>query len=337
VYPQLEAALNDINHLSIQHYGESEVNIRRAGDHWAVVEKGGYKADVGLLGDALHGLAKLELIEAKTRNPENYAKLGVADLSSDASEATRIRLWNTDVQLLADILIGKTANNGGMYVRKSTDEQSWLTASKASFPSKTVDWLDKGLLNIKVKRIQRIEMKAENGSAYLITRSNPAQADFELEPLPQGKRLKQTQVQRVAASLSNLSLSDVLPDDQVSGNDSSWQHSIFKTFDGLVIEARTRVLDEKHHLKLNIGFDAQWAKQQGQGQGKSEEVAEQSVVKSDVELEASQLEDRFKNWTFIIPSYKASTLSLLYEELVDNGEEETSDADEGKGIGAVKE
>jgi len=188
-----------------------------------------------------------------------------------------------------------------------------------------------------MKRIQRIEMKAENGSAYLITRSNPAQADFELEPLPQGKRLKQTQVQRVAASLSNLSLSDVLPDDQVSGDDSSWQHSIFKTFDGLVIEARTRVLDEKHHLKLNIGFDAQWAKQQGQGQGKSEEVAEQSVVKSDVELEASQLEDRFKNWTFIIPSYKASTLSLLYEELVDNGEEETSDADEGKGIGAVKE
>jgi hypothetical protein len=337
VYPQLEAALSDINHLSIQHYGEPEVNIRRSGDHWAVVEKGGYKADMGLLGDALHGLAQLELIEAKTSNPENYAKLGVVDPSSDASEATRIRLWNTDVQLLADILIGKSANSGGMYVRKSAHEQSWLTASKVSFPSKSAAWLDKGLLNIEMKRIQRIEMKTEDGAAYILSRLNPAQAEFKLEPLPQGTSLKQNQVQSVATALSNLSLSDVLPGKEVPSNDSAWRHTIFKTFDGLVVDARTRALDEKHHLKLKIGFDAQRAAQQEQGEGKSEEVAGQSVAKSDVEHETSQLEDKFKNWIFIIPSYKASTLSLSYEELVENGEKETSDADEGKGIGTVKE
>lgn len=337
VYPQLEEALNDINHLSIQHYGESEVNIKRMGDYWAVVEKGGYRADMGLLGDALLGLAQLELIEAKTRNPENYVKLGVADLSIDDSEATRIRLWNSDVELLADILIGKTANNGGIYVRKSTDEQSWLTASRVSFSSKAAAWLDKELLNIEMKRIQHIEMKSEDGSTYKLSRSNSAQTDFALESLPQGKRLKQNQVQRVAAALSSLSLSDVLPDEEVSSSDSAWRHTIFKTFDGLVVEARTKELDEKHHLKLNIGFDARRAEQQGQAKAKSEEVVGQSVVESDVEHEASQLEVRFKNWTYIIPSYKASALSLSYEELVDDAEKETSDADEGNGMGPVKE
>lgn len=336
LFADLESQLNNITQIVVQQAGESPVTIERQGDRWAVVEKGGYPADVGRLRQALIALAKTETIEPKTRDPAKYAKLGVQAIGATDSESQDVKLFGKDKKQLVHVVVGKSDATGGSYIRKADEAQSWLGSEQISFPAKAEDWLDKNLIKLDNNRIQRVEVELGEGLSYAIDRSDPSQTDFQLEAMPQGKRLKPGQTQRIATALSNLSLTDVVvPQDQNPDDDSVWQRTLYKTFDGLTIKAHTREIEGEHHLKLFVDFDPELVKKQVITKAENESVKEESVkenAKINAKQEAEQLQRRFQGWTFIIPSYKANVLALKRDELIEDSEKsDESKTNEDKG------
>jgi len=328
LYPTLETQLNSVTRVSVQRAGDTPVTVVRENDRWTVVEKAGYPADVGRLRKALVSLANANLVEAKTRNPDRYPKLGVQDIEKAEADAQHVALWDKEGKPLIQILIGKTGKGVGSYARKVGDEQSWLLSEQISIPATAEDWLDKNLIQLNTERVQRVDVRPIEGSAFALIKPDPQQKDFQLEDVPEGKRTKAGQPQRLAAALSRVTLDDVITDEQILESDTDWHITDFKTFDGLHLEAKLRTVDDKHYLKLRAQLEPETQRNDPSEPTKevkdgSEKTPPEGAMKSrqEVAQEAERLQERFEGWTFIIPSYTANALSLTYDEMIEDPKE----------------
>ncbi len=117
------------------------------------------------------------------------------------------------------------------------------------------EWLDKTLITLDNKRIKRIEIVPEKGETFVIVRLDPSQSDCQPDPLPPGKRFKAGRERRIAAALSSLTMSSVLSHGQVLDG-AAWRSTICKTFDGVIVKARSAEIDDMHYLSLETSLDS---------------------------------------------------------------------------------
>lgn len=320
-FPELEGRLNDVSRLQVQIAGFDPVTVERQGERWGVAERDGYPADLGLLRRELLALAQLQRVESMTRNPEKYDRLGLQALDVKGSEAREIRLWAGD-QPLVQMLAGKSGPGGGTYVRLKDDPQSWLGSAAVNSPSQPADWLDKELFSLTPNQIYRISVQPAEGAAYTLSKADLKAAAFNLDTVPQGKRAKAMEVQRLGGALNALRLEDVVADSKGPESTVPWSKAQFEAFDGLLIEAQTRAVEDKHYLKLSARFDEALAKRfqeaasaPGQDAGMPAPVLESP---DQVKATAAQLAERFKGWIFIVPGFKAELFTLAQDKLLED-------------------
>lgn len=327
LFPGLESALNTVTRVQIHGAGEAPFTIEREGGVWRIKEKANYPADFKRLKETLISLARLEGVEAMTRKPENYPRLGVADLDKAEGNTREIRVWaegETETPLVS-LLIGNTGPDGHSHVRKPGEAQSWLGSLRLDVPGRAQDWLDKELISLAVNRVQRVDLHPADGKAYSVIRADAT--GFRLEPLPEGRRARPAQLQRVASALSRLELSDVMADDQAPAGDARWSEAVFYTHDGLVVQVRSRKHDDKHYLRLATRFEPVPETQQAQGSSKQSQ-GDQAKEDSDpgtVRSEAERLQQRFEGRTFVVPGYAATPLGLSLEDLTEADKGEPKD------------
>jgi hypothetical protein len=316
--PELEARLNDITRLQVQIAGSEPATVERRGDRWVVAEKDGYPADTGLLRRELLTLAQLERVEAMTSKPEKYERLGLRPIDQEGSAARQIKLWAGE-QPLVQMLAGKSGPHGETYVRLLDDPQSWLSSATITSPSRPEDWLDKELVSLTPNQIHRVVLQPPTGDTYTLTNPDPNALSFMLEPIPAGKRVKMGEPQRIAGALNALRLTDVVADDKAPQNDISWHSARFEAFDGLVIEARSRKVEDRHYLKLNVWFDEALS-QQFRKPTEDEATQPTPALKpvDQVKATAEQLNNRFKDWTFIIPDFTAELFNISEDQLLED-------------------
>ena len=328
LYPSLEAQLKDVTQVVVQRAGNSPVTVELVGNHWTVVEKAGYPADVERLRQTLIGLVNAKLVEAKTRNPDHYPKLGVQDVEDAEADAQRLDLMDGDGKPVAQVLIGNTGEGGGSYARRLGDQQSWLLSEQITIPATATDWLDKNVIQLDTERIQRVDVRPPEGTAFVLIKADAQQKDFELQEVPQGKRVKAGQPRRLAAALNRVTLDDVLSDEQLEASDSDWHVTDFKTFDGLRVQAKSKEVDGKHHLKLRAQLEQEdssndTAESAREAKHESENTTTEGVGKTRQEIakEVEQLQKRFQGWTFVVPSYTANALNLGHDDMLEDLEE----------------
>ncbi len=307
LFPELESALNTLTRVQIHGAGETPFTIHREGETWRIKEKANYPADFKRLKQTLISLARLEGVEAMTRKPENYAKLGVADIDNAEGSTREIQVWGDAENPLASVLVGNTGPDGHSYVRRTGEAQSWLGSLMLDVPGRAQDWLDKELIGLAVNRVQRVDVHPAHGKAYSVIRADAT--GFRLEPLPEGRRARPAQLQRVASALGSLRLSDVMADDQVPAGDAPWSEAVFRTHDGLVIRIRSRKQDDRHYLRLAARFEPV-----------ATPTPDETKDRPDpdkVRAEAERLQQRFEGRTFVVPGYAATALTLGLEDLTE--------------------
>lgn len=312
LYPDLESQLNSITRMVVQQAGQTPVTLELKDGRWTVAEKSSYPADLSQLRKTLIALARLELVEAKTRNPEKYSLLALQSIDQANAHSQDLKLFDKDSTQLAHVIIGKTDTAGSSYVRKAEEEQSWLGSEQISLPPKAEEWLAKPLISLDAQRIQRVEVGRGKDTGYTLFRTAPSQQDFQMEDLPQGKRFKPEQAQRVASALANLSLSDVISQQQIPAVEGDWKQTTFKTFNGQVIKADSRDIKGKQYLKLAADYNPE---------GVKDHYTKKS--KADPKQETAQFQRRFQGWVFIIPSYEANALALGRDTLLEDIEKTT--------------
>jgi Domain of unknown function (DUF4340) len=278
VLPGLEGSLNDVSRIRITQAGNTQTTLERRASDWVVAERG-YRADSGKLRKLLLDLGSLKVIERKTRIAGNYPLLGVQDVTSP--KATGARLDIDAAGKSWSLIVGRSTDGNGCYVRVVDSPQSLLARPRVEVGADPKHWLDPAILDIGQDRVREILEQPAHGSGFTAAREKKTQADFTVHGIPRGRELTGADAaDSMAGALASLSLTDVRKA-AAPPPGSELAHAVFKTFDGLEIEVSGYKQDKDDYIDVS-------AKAAGPS----------------ADAEARQINARVQGWDYEIPDYR---------------------------------
>jgi Domain of unknown function (DUF4340) len=229
-------------------------------DRWVTPDRHNYPIAADKLRQLILQLADMRLIEAKTSQPDRYARLEVEDVGADA-KSRLVRLEDADGTVLAEAILGKRHQRltgtepSGIYLRRPDEAQSWLASGGVDLDQGVADWLEQEIVALEGARIQRIEVSPPAGEAYAVVRDTP-EAALRLDGLAEGEVLKQdANLNQLAGALATVRLEDVKPVAEVAWPEE--QHTVKAvTFDGVEVTLRLASLDDQHWLRIDAAAGA---------------------------------------------------------------------------------
>ncbi len=211
VFPGLMSKINEVSELVVNAQSKT-MTIVRDGESWSVKEKHHYPANMGKIREALIGLGELNFLEAKTKNPELYEKLGLEDVDAEGSISMRVTLKDSAGTSLAEVIVGKQHPSKGnpsqdeVYVRKPGNPQTWLTIGKLSIEKIPSEWLDKDFLEVEPMRVRRVHITHPDNTILVLEKENPDDLDFNVTNLPEGEEIQsQFAVNNIVSTVTSLS------------------------------------------------------------------------------------------------------------------------------------
>ncbi len=293
IFPALLERVNDVTTLSVEH-AKGSITLEKGDAGWTVKESGDYQGRAVKIQRTILGLARLRLVESKTRLKEKYAKLGLQDRGSEGSNSKRVKLFDGKGALLGDLLVGKESvgsrgeGSGGLYVRRPGNVQTWLTEGASDITDRRRDWLERKIINIEAKRIRRIVIHHPGGEIVILSKASLETKDFALDNMPKGKKL----IDAGTANSVGKALADLLLDDVRKGPqafDAAGAVSAdFTTFNGLLVSVLVSKEGDKNWIRLDVS---------------AEQAAEDGAQE-----EARGIMARTSGWVYGISDYAASNL-----------------------------
>ena len=354
VFPDLMKMINDVGEMTIETKNET-VTLVKKDNRWGVKEKGGYAAAFEKIKPVLIGMAELKIREPKTKNPDLYDKLGLQDQNAEDSSSTLITLKTKDAKTAATLLLGNqrpgkgTPNVSEMYIRKPGNPQTWLVTGKLPIEKVAGEWLEKDLLNIVSKRVQRVLVTHPGGEALTVYKDTPDALDLKIKDLPKGAKVSsQFNVNNVATTLAQLTMDDVKKSDDMEFIPQSGVRAVLETFDGLRLTVETMKQGEATLGKIVAAFDPALVYKEptmessedteamsekkdttepkkddksgseAEGVKKEKPEVKESILKSeeDVQKEVSTFNGKFKDWIFEIPKFRVDNFSKKKKDLI---------------------
>jgi hypothetical protein len=312
----VSARINDVDRVEILAGGNRTVaTLVKAQDHWQLEQMHGYRADWPRLRDMLAILAQAKVIEAKTDNPEYYARLGVEDIDAEDAAGVLVRLSIGNES--TDVIIGnEPQGRSGQYARIAGQAGSVQLDREIGVPAETLDWLDTGIVDVDTNDVAEVEIIHPDAQRVLVTKVSGGQTDFELADMPEGRELKSSWAANSLGSvLSLLDLEAVYPDDGAAWPDAARLRVL--TFSGMEIIAETMERDGEHLVRLQASqplaavAEAQPAEASGPATEDIEAQAQADVAKAVNEINA-----RVSGWVYAIAKYKYDTMVKRPEDLL---------------------
>lgn len=327
LYPELKGQLAKVTAVKIYKGNEQLlVEAARGESGWTIKQRFDYAGDASKINGLLLALEEATLLEEKTSNPDNYAALGVQDLSADAT-GSRIELAGVEPPI--KLIVGKSATAGsGTYVRRAGEAKSWLIGKQLNAPADAAAWLKRDLLDIGADRVQEAQVQVGANARYTAAKAQRADANFDVTPLPKGRELSSVSAANaVAQTLVALQLDDVRPANELASEKPAGV-AHYRTFDGLTLTVTGYARDDKRWITVQAAFDEASAKRfhlpaaaadtknaaDKQEPAKDANSLQASIDK--VRAEADALGMRVNGWAFAIPQYKYDAIFKPLEELL---------------------
>lgn len=288
VLPQLRDSINAVTEVHVIKGDGTRTTLKKGASDWVVDERG-FTADSGRVRKLLLDLSELKVLEEKTRDPANYAALGVEDISKTGATGTRIEV--VDPKKTTSLIVGKNSGLKSSYVRIVDGPQSLLASPQITVDADAKQWLERTIVDIPQEHVKSVVVTPATGPAYSVQREKKEQTDFTVTGMPKGRELSSpSAANSIAGALASLSLDDVRKPPADVKPDSS-AHSVFETFDGLKVDITGRKEGEQHYIAV-----------------KTESTAAAS------ESEAQKINARLAGWELQIPAYKYDALFRPLED-----------------------
>jgi hypothetical protein len=294
--PEFREIANDAMRVNISGPdGDDYVSIRREEGNWIVSERDGYPADVSKLGQLISALANARVVEEKTSDPGNYAKLGVDD-PGDGGKGRLVVVSGPSFSY--SIILGDTAQGTFRYARIPDEATSYLIDQDPSIPDSAGEWLLPGIIDIPSSRMQRLTVAHADGETLVIEKTDVEQTDFVVRDVPEGRELSYATVGNgMADGLASLELDDVRKHVDVQASTSV----NFDTWDGLRLAVEVVSDDETTWL----AFSATTAD-------------EESTAGS----EAVEINERLSGWQYQVADYKKNLLVRRWDDILKSTNED---------------
>lgn len=156
LFADLAGQVQHVNRLQLDNQSGNVLTATLQNDQWHTELAGrSYPLDQSKVVQLLNQLAQGQLLEQKTRNPENYARLGVQDVSLPDSQAVLVTLYSPVGQW--QLLVGLQAKQStGSYVRLPNQPHSWLFEHDLALPVTSNEWLQRPILPFSLEQVQRL-------------------------------------------------------------------------------------------------------------------------------------------------------------------------------------
>ena len=185
--PELQSQINNIDGIAISK-NDNVIQITKSDGTWRIAQANNFIADTNKVANLLLGLRKFKLKEAKTKNPDNYARLSLSESGDDA--ATVIQLKNGESEI-ANISIGKKAQKlQGTYVRKNNEEGTWLAQGVLNIELDSNDWIVTTIFDIELSQIKSVTYQRNDEESFGINKLSPQDQNFVLSEMPDNHQLK---------------------------------------------------------------------------------------------------------------------------------------------------
>ncbi len=251
----LRADLDALSTVRVTTAGNEVVaTLELRDDSWVVAERDDWPADLQRMRTLLLALVEARRVEARTADPQRFARLGVEPL--DDAEAAGVGLSIEHPEGTIELIVGDTGVGGDYsHVRRLDEDSAWLVSGNLEVARETGDWLQPTLLSIDATRVGRITILHPDGHELRIRRT-AGDGGFELiDPAPGRELLYAGVVDPLGAALANLTLEDVAPSESIFSADSAPVRNIVETRDGLVLSLLGLERDDTHWITIEAAID----------------------------------------------------------------------------------
>lgn len=290
LFPDFKSVANRIDNFSIQRLGDDEaLAIHKIDDRWTVPVRDNYTADVGKLRELIIALADARIVEEKTSNPAYYSKLGVDD---PAQGGNGTKLTASGVGFSYTLILGNRALGDFRYSRIDGEDMSFLIDQNPAIPVSASDWLLPNIIDIAVKRIQKVSIVHMDGETIVIAKDEEEQSDFDVLNIPKGRELRYATVGNgIAGALGNLTLRDV----RRRTESSPIVTTRYETWDGQTIIAEVVSEDEQYWVSFSVSA---------------------TVGDSTSGEESETINERLADWQYQLPEHKAKLLTQQWDSIL---------------------
>lgn len=332
--PDLAERVNDINRLTVTGAGGKMVaTLERGEQQWTVSELGAYPANWERVRDLLAGLARAEILELKTANPDYHARLGVEDIDEPQAGGQMIEVKGGDFSLA--VIIGNEAKGrNGRYLRLADTAQSVLADFDARVPATAVDWAERQVTDIASAEVAEVEIVHADGETVLARKSSADESDFTLVNQPEGRELQSSwSVNSLGGVLTALQMDGVKPAAEIDWQEAARVRVL--TFSGLEVQVDAALIGEDHWIRLNAAApyataaedassaDTATTVDAAQPTGEKEVDGGETGAKSDAEAAAAEFNAQVAGWAYKIPAYKFEAMTKRLEAMLKPLDEET--------------
>ena len=301
----LTERVNDAAELTIRS-NEATFSIVRTDTGWGMKDRAKYPVHFDKVKTALVGLSELKLLEAKTSDPSRYKRLEVEEPDTEEAQSVRFEIKDAAGKSMASGLVGRLNPNlfgeggGGTYLRRGSEEQSWLAAGEVSLGKTRNDWMVRDIVDIAAEKVRRAVIRQPDGAEIVVSQEKPDSGEYRLDGVPEGRKLKDSgEAKNLAGGLWRLTFEDVKPaaDVPFAGKPNV---SEYETFDGLNI-----------HIEMTTVDEVVWGRFSATAEGASGEKAEE------VRKKAAEITDRAKGWVYELSAGEGERLTTKIGDILE--------------------
>jgi len=304
--PGLMESLDDVRRVEIVGAGEEPVaTLERRESGWVVLERGEYPADLTKTRHALLSLAETQILEAKTANPALHDRLGLEAITAGTAGGVAVELIGPAEPVR--IIVGNAEGDYQRYVRRQDEDQTYLINRDPQLGTSAVDWLDTAIVNVDGDRIQHVTVSRSDGEPLVVSKAVRGQPNFTVENIPEDREIRYDSIANVMGNiLESLTFDDVEP---VTETTDEVIVTEFRTFDGLVITARSLERDDNAWASFAAAVDPTLP-------------PESEQTRADAAVEATEINERVQGWRYQIATYKFDQLAREMADLLQDVEPE---------------
>ncbi|MCH8332722.1 DUF4340 domain-containing protein, partial [Candidatus Sumerlaeota bacterium] len=302
---------------------DEQITLRKAGDSWGLVSRGGYAVGGDRLRRLVYSIATLDAADRMTDNPEKYEALGVGDEPDNGY----VRLLDAEGGLMAGLYVGKErqgrpaapggfAPPDGQYVRIEGDPRVYkIKDVLTAVDSSPTIWLEREILDVNVDHLREVRVDNRGTTdSFTIGRESLAPSKLEREP-PEGFEEKSFVAGTVSRPLSSFSLNDVLPADDIRATaiDFTTVYSAIQK-NGLVYVVGLGKFVDDHYARVSARYD------QAMDLSLSDERTSDTVTAKELELAevtVEKINERHSAWVYQIPSYKYEDMTKILSDMIE--------------------
>ena len=289
--------------------GDNSVTLVKENDSWIVAEKG-YNANLDKMRNIVTELRDAKIWKVINATDEVRSRLNLIDPSvvTGKNKATHLVVSTENGEIIADMLVGSfrlspEGKRGGRYIIKNGQPEIInIDVSLGFIDALPQNWLNTELIDIKSGMIKKISALSINGTEIFSFERSDEKDGFEPIIFPENKEPDDEKLIRLTESLEGLILADVLPASNIDINSGNYLN--FELNDGAIYKVYPITIDDKKILKIEFFPN---------------ELNEEET--SDEAVNGIELQKRFAQWMFIIPTWTYDAFITNAEALFSEGQD----------------